>query len=64
MIFKGAKGFRSGESEVGEFEGIAEKFNLESDRKLKDYNVKSAQYNDLFTTLDVNYLLKIILKES
>ena len=49
---------------MGEFEGIAEKFNLESDRKLKDYNVKSAQYNDLFTTLDVNYLLKIILKES
>lgn len=42
MIYKGVKGFRSGESDAGEFDGIAEKFKLDANRQLKEYNTKSA----------------------
>jgi hypothetical protein len=31
-MYKGPKGFRSGEGEIGEFEGLSEKYNLEAQR--------------------------------
>lgn len=41
-MYKGPKGFRSGPGEVSEFEGLAEKYNLDNARNLKEYNVKTA----------------------
>jgi hypothetical protein len=61
-LYTGVGTFRSGEETKDEFAGLDLIYqNINNERIMKNYESSTSKLNDIFSVIDVEYLLRLIL---